>query len=64
MARQEDTCWRCGSEWASEDEQRTTLRLIPGDAHEQVEDAERWTNEGGYFASEVTAPLTVAAARR
>jgi hypothetical protein len=64
MARQEDSCWRCGSEWASEDEPRTTLRLIPGDARRQVEDAERWTNEGGSLASEVTAPLTVTAARR
>jgi hypothetical protein len=49
--------------WASEDEPRTTLHLIPGDAHRQVEDAERWTNEGGSFASGVTAPLPAAAAR-
>jgi hypothetical protein len=46
MARQEDTCWRCGTEWGSEDEPRTTLHLIAGDAHQEVEDAERWTNEG------------------
>ena len=58
MARQEDTCWRCGTEWPSEDEPRPTLRLIPGGAHSQVEDAERWTNEGGSFASEVTVPLS------
>ncbi len=64
MARQEDTCWRCGTEWASEDEPRPTLRLIPGGAHSHVEDAERWTNEGGSFASEVTAPLPATAARR
>ena len=65
MARQEDTCWRCGSEWASEDEPRTTLRLIPGDANRGAEDAERWTNEGGSFASEVTAsPLPATAERR
>ena len=64
MVRQENMCWRCGTEWASEDEPRTTLHLIPGDAHRQVEDAERWTNEGGRFASEVTAPLPAAAARR
>ena len=30
MARQEDTCWRCGTEWASEDAPRTTLRVIAG----------------------------------
>jgi hypothetical protein len=30
MARQEDACWRCGTQWASEDQPRTTLRLIEG----------------------------------
>jgi predicted amidophosphoribosyltransferase len=30
MSRQEDTCWRCGTEWASEDAPRTTLRVIAG----------------------------------
>jgi hypothetical protein len=64
MARQEDTCWRCGAVWASEDQPRTTLHLIRGDADGQVEDAERWTNEGGSFASEVTAQLPATAARR
>jgi hypothetical protein len=68
MARQEDTCWRCGTEWAtewaSEEEPRTALHLIPGDAPKQGEDAERWTNEGGCFAAEVTAPLPATAARR
>jgi len=64
MARQEDTCWRCGSEWASEDAPRTTLRLIPGDADRWVKDAERWRDEGGSFASQVTAPLPATAARR
>jgi hypothetical protein len=32
MARQEDTCWRCGTQWASEDEPRTTLMAIAGRA--------------------------------
>jgi predicted amidophosphoribosyltransferase len=36
MARQEDTCWRCGTQWASEDGPRTTLRVIAGGA--RVED--------------------------
>jgi hypothetical protein len=45
MARQQDTCWRCGSQWASEDAPRTTLKVIPGGA--QVEhDVDRWANEG------------------
>jgi hypothetical protein len=32
MARQEDTCWRCGARWASEDAPRTTLQVIAGGA--------------------------------
>jgi len=56
MARQEDSCWRCGTPWVSED--APALRLIPADA-------DRWTNEGGSSGSEVTLPLpaTAAAAR-
>jgi len=64
MAGQGNTCWRCGIEWAPEGEPRRTLHLIPGDVHRQVEDAERWTNEGGNSAAEVTAPLPATAARR
>jgi predicted amidophosphoribosyltransferase len=30
MARQTETCWRCGTRWAAEDEPRTRLRLIRG----------------------------------
>ena len=30
MARQEDTCWRCGITWASEVRPRNALRVIPG----------------------------------
>jgi hypothetical protein len=33
MARQEDTCWRCSTQWASEDRPRTTLKVITGGAH-------------------------------
>ena len=32
MACQEDTCWRCGTQWASEDGPRTTLKVIAGGA--------------------------------
>jgi len=28
MARQKDTCWRCGTDWASESAPRTTLQVI------------------------------------
>jgi hypothetical protein len=51
-------------EWAPEEEARTTLRLIPGGALTQTDDADRWMNEGGSLASEVTPPLPATAARR
>jgi RNA polymerase subunit RPABC4/transcription elongation factor Spt4 len=38
MARQEDTCWRCGTQWASEDAPRTTLKVIAGGARAEVAD--------------------------
>jgi len=50
LARQEDTCWRCGTQWASEGEPRTTLRVIAGGGRGVADappDANRWTNEGG-----------------
>jgi hypothetical protein len=53
MARQQDSCWRCGTPWSSEG--KPALRLIAGDAA-----ADRWTNEGGSIASEVTLPATAA----
>ena len=59
MARQEDMCWRCGVEWASEETPPTTLRRIP----QARLDAERWTNEGGSFASDGPAPLAAVSAR-
>ena len=36
MARQEDTCWRCGAQWRSEERPPTTLHVIPGDAPARV----------------------------
>jgi hypothetical protein len=36
MARQEDTCWRCGARWASEDAPRTTLQVVAGGARTHV----------------------------
>jgi hypothetical protein len=30
MASQEDACWRCGAQWASEEAPRKTLRAIAG----------------------------------
>jgi hypothetical protein len=51
MARQEDSCWRCGTAWATEGNPRTTLRVIPGGADSR-------------FASEVALPLAATAAMR
>ena len=48
MARQEDSCWRCGTQWIPEGQ--PVLRLIPGDEDD--------------FASEVTLPLPATAATR
>jgi hypothetical protein len=45
MGRQEDACWRCGTEWAADDEPRTRLRVILGGA--STLDADRWIDEGG-----------------
>ena len=64
MARQQDSCWRCGTAWATEAKPRTTLRVIPGAADARLEDADRWTNEGGSFRSDVTLPLPATAAGR
>jgi len=55
MARQEGTCWRCGSQWTSEDAPRTTLRVIAGGASNIQHDADRWANEGGSVAAEAVA---------
>ena len=48
MARQEDTCWRCGTEWASEKAPQTALRMISGGPPARAHlDAERRVGEGG-----------------
>jgi hypothetical protein len=69
MARQEDTCWRCGTQWASEDQPQTTLRLIAGGGRDDppapaiavavkaaYADAARWANEGGSAVAEGAHP--------
>jgi hypothetical protein len=68
MARQEDRCWRCGTQWATEDGPRTTLKVIAGGAQVQErpdpaiavaadgpDDADRWANDGGSFVAEAAA---------
>ena len=53
MARQEDSCWRCGTRWASEDGPRTTLTVIAGGAAPW--DLDRWAEEGGSVMAEAAA---------
>jgi predicted amidophosphoribosyltransferase len=58
MARQEDTCWRCGAQWASEDTPPTRLKVLAGGADpvsDALQDADRWANEGGSVALEAAA---------
>ena len=50
MARQEDTCWRCGTRWGAEAEPPTRLTLIAGGL-------DGWTNEGGSFEAAVAVAL-------
>ena len=62
MARQEDSCWRCGAPWATEDTTPTRLRVIPGAASQACDDAYRWADEGGSFDQEATIPHALPAA--
>jgi predicted amidophosphoribosyltransferase len=32
MARQEDACWQCGTQWASETPPPIRLKVVPGGA--------------------------------
>jgi predicted amidophosphoribosyltransferase len=68
MARQDDTCWRCGTQWATEDRPRTPLHVIPGGAStdaagkvravsESRAAMDRWVDEGGRVPFEAAAVL-------
>jgi len=62
MARQEDTCWRCATRWASEDRPRTALQVIAGGAAEEGRlEIDRWREDGGSFEFEPIEPQPVAA---
>lgn len=74
MGRQDDACWRCGAQWASEDVPPVTLHAIAGGqlarpvaelarAAGRVDD-DRWVNEGGSVGAEPAAPLRAVAASR
>ena len=65
MARQENACWRCGTQWTAEDEPRPKLTVIAGGAttaraaSDAGLDADRWTNEGGSVDTEAPARVVV-----
>jgi hypothetical protein len=66
MARQEDSCWRCGAGWAPDSQpSRTPEPVSRVDRHVTAarQDLERWFDEGGSLPSEPTIRLTAAAAR-
>ena len=60
MARQEDTCWHCGTRWTSEEGPPTRLRVVATEAHN---DADRWLTDGGSFEPEAPAIPRVVAGR-
>jgi hypothetical protein len=74
MARQAERCWRCGTQWASEDEPRTRLRVIPGGAPAAAGseraaraariDMDRWADEGGSVPLDGRARLHATTNRR
>jgi predicted amidophosphoribosyltransferase len=48
MSRQEDTCWRCGTRWASEDQPSPVLHAVSaGTPEEALLQTGRWVDEGG-----------------
>jgi hypothetical protein len=78
LARQEDTCWRCGTQWVTEEQPQPTLRAIPGGARTPLPpafkpriaaavlatDADRWDNEGGHFDDDMAVRLRPTAGSR
>jgi len=75
MARQEQTCWRCSTQWVSEDGPRTSLRVIPRGMPAAVAgndgvliqarmDTDRWVDEGGSVPFEAAALFGATTDRR
>ena len=48
MARQEDSCWRCGDHWVTADAATVSPSGAPRD--DDRAQAARWTDEGGSWA--------------
>ena len=66
MARQEDACWRCGAQWASDEAPRTTLRAIAGGRplSPAADPAQTWAVPDAGVASEAVAIVASAVAVR
>ena len=75
MARQQEACWRCGSQCASWGAARTRLRVVPGGAAPAATrderavvqargDMDRWITEGGSVPVEAAAVLGATIDRR
>ena len=63
MARQDDACWRCGTEWAGADAPRTALEVLPGGAPDEARvDEDRGLDAVGSFDRDTTARPAAAAA--
>jgi hypothetical protein len=64
MASGTESCWRCGVQWAQEDEPPTTLRLVTGGAaNRSRSDFERRIDEGGAFGSDLAVARRAAVRR-
>jgi hypothetical protein len=55
MSRQDETCWHCGAQWATED--APTLRVIAGGTPTH---ADRWVDDGGSVAAQAAVALDAA----
>jgi hypothetical protein len=76
MARQEDSCWRCGARWATGEQPTTVLRLsvppvltpaaddIVGAPGAATLDVDRWANDGGMTADQDRAVIAASAGGR
>jgi hypothetical protein len=66
MARQEDACWCCGAQWASEEAPRTTLRVIAGGRllPSAADPAQAWAVPDASVGSEAVAVAASAIAAR
>ena len=66
MALQEDACWHCGAQWASEEAPRTTLRAIAGGRllPPAAQPAQAWAMPDAGVGSEAVAVAASAVAVR